>query len=309
MDTKLNNQQLKAVTHGKGPLLIIAGAGTGKTTVITERIKHLILKKHINPSEILALTFTEKAAMEMEERVDKIMPYGYTQMWISTFHSFCDRILRQEAVHIGLTPGYKLLTQTESILLIRKNLFEFNLRYFRPLGNPNKFLEGILQHFSRLKDEDVNTDEYLKFAKNKKGLSKEELEKTIELANAYKTYEEIKIKALNELNHHMKPELINRIDRVLVFKPLSMREITKIVGLEIESLASRLKDTPITIDSRATKILAEKSYNPKEGARTVRRQIQTLVEEPLADLLLESKSDIKEVSIKSKNGKIVVEKK
>jgi DNA helicase-2/ATP-dependent DNA helicase PcrA len=197
MDTKLNNQQLKAVTHGKGPLLIIAGAGTGKTTVITERIKHLILKKHINPSEILALTFTEKAAMEMEERVDKIMPYGYTQMWISTFHSFCDRVLRQEAIHIGLTPGYKLLTQAESILLIRKNLFKFKLKYFRPLGNPNKFLEGMLQHFSRLKDEDVDTNEYLKFTKTlkpRKNLSKENIEKTIELANAYNTYEEIKIK-------------------------------------------------------------------------------------------------------------------
>ena len=71
-------QQLKAVKHELGPLLIIAGAGTGKTTVITERIKYLILKKKVPPSQILALTFTEKAAMEMEERVDMAMPYGYT---------------------------------------------------------------------------------------------------------------------------------------------------------------------------------------------------------------------------------------
>src|SRR5680860_261832 len=197
MDKKLNKQQLKAINHGKGPLLIIAGAGTGKTTVITERIKYLILKKKVKPSEILALTFTEKAAMEMEERVDKAMPYGYTQMWISTFHSFCDRILRQESMHIGLNSGYKLLTEAESILLIRTNLFKFNLKYFRPLGKHNKFLGALLQHFSRLKDEDVNVNEYLKYVKkikvNKK-FGKEEIEKIVELANAYKTYEEIKIK-------------------------------------------------------------------------------------------------------------------
>lgn len=124
-----------------------------------------------------------------------------------------------------------------------------------------------------------------------------------------KKYEEIKTKALNELSHHMRPELINRIDRVLVFKPLGMREIVKIVRLEIKNLASRLKDAKIQIDPRAAKILAEKSYNPKEGARAARRQIQTLIEEPLADLILESRSDIKEIVVKSKNGKIVIEKK
>jgi len=194
--SSLNKEQLKAVRHENGPLLIIAGAGTGKTTVVTEIIKNLILKKNVKPSEILALTFTEKAAREMEERVDKIMPYGYTQMWISTFHSFCDRILRQEAIHIGLNPSYKLMTEAESILLLRTNLFKFNLNYFRPLGNPNKFLNGLLSHFSRLRDEDVSTEEYLKFAKNlnKDKLEKEEAEKTLELANAYKNYEELKIK-------------------------------------------------------------------------------------------------------------------
>src|SRR4030066_1586238 len=143
---KLNREQLAAVKHGNGPLLIIAGAGTGKTTVITERIKHLILEKNVKPSEILALTFTEKAALEMEERVDKAMPYGYTQMWISTFHSFCDRVLRNEAIHIGLNPSYKLHTEAESILFIRENIFKFKLNYYRPLGNPNKFLSALIQH-------------------------------------------------------------------------------------------------------------------------------------------------------------------
>jgi DNA helicase II / ATP-dependent DNA helicase PcrA len=193
---KLDANQKKAVKFGNGPLLIIAGAGTGKTSVITERIKYLVIKKGVNPSKILALTFTEKAAFEMEERIDKTMPYGYTQMWISTFHSFCDRILRSESIHIGLNPAYKLLTQAESILFFKKNLFTFKFNYFRPLGNPDKFLEAILSHFSRLKDEDISPDEYLNWikSKNSKIKDKEEFKKYLELANAYTTYEQLKSK-------------------------------------------------------------------------------------------------------------------
>lgn len=196
----LNKHQREAVEHGNGPLLIIAGAGTGKTTVITERVKHLILEKGIKPEQILALTFTEKAATEMEERIDKIMPYGYTQMWISTFHSFCDQILREEAINIGISPNFRLMTETESIMFLKKHMFSFNLKYFRPLGNPNKFLEALLVHFSRLADEDIFPEEYLKFAKAQNKISttddaqKLEKEKLMELAQAYKAYSEIKIK-------------------------------------------------------------------------------------------------------------------
>src|SRR5438876_11844778 len=145
-DRKFNPEQIQAIEHGEGPLLIIAGAGTGKTTVVTERIKHLILKKNILPNNILALTFTEKASREMEERVDVALPYGYTQLWIETFHAFCDRILRSDAIHIGLNPSYKLTTEAESILFLRKNLFKLKLSYFQPLSNPYKFLQGFLSH-------------------------------------------------------------------------------------------------------------------------------------------------------------------
>lgn len=191
---KLNKEQLEAIKFGKGPLLIIAGAGTGKTTVITERIKRLILSKAAKPNEILALTFTEKAAREMEERVDVSLPYGYTQMWISTFHSFCDRILRAEALHIGLDPKYKLMTQAETIQFIRNNLFKFDLDYFRPLGNPTKFVDGMLQHFSRLQDEDVSPQDYLAYARKLKKIDKLEIKKTKELAKAYRVYDELKVK-------------------------------------------------------------------------------------------------------------------
>jgi len=199
---KLNKEQKEAVEYKEGPLLIIAGAGTGKTTVITERIRHLLLEKNLKPSEILALTFTEKASREMEERVDVALPYGYTQMWISTFHSFCERILRAEALNIGLDPRYKLMTEAETIQFIRSNLFKFDLNYFRPLGNPTKFVSGMMQHFSRLQDEDITPNQYLDWVnsklktQNSKLPEEEKIEndKWKEMANAYKKYEELKIK-------------------------------------------------------------------------------------------------------------------
>jgi len=204
----LNEEQKKAVEYNKGPLLIIAGAGTGKTTVIVDKIKYLIKKNLARPEEILALTFTEKAAAEMEERVDREMPYGYFQMWISTFHSFADQILKEEASHIGISPAFRLMTEAETIIFLRKNLFLFNLKYFSPLGNPNKFLGDLLNHFSRLRDENISPVDYLKWIKNnnfgKKGdgqstneakmTENQEIEKYLELANAYKTYQGLKIK-------------------------------------------------------------------------------------------------------------------
>ncbi len=88
----LNEAQKQAVTHGTGPLFIIAGAGTGKTTVIAKRVAWLIESRKAKMDHILALTFTDKAAAEMEERVDKLLPLGYTDLWISTFHAFGERL-------------------------------------------------------------------------------------------------------------------------------------------------------------------------------------------------------------------------
>ncbi len=191
-DFLLNQEQQRAVKYNKGPLLIIAGAGTGKTSVIVEKIKYLVKKKLARPEQILALTFTEKAAFEMEERVDQAMPYGYFQMSISTFHAFADQILKENCYQIGISPGYQLMTEAETIIFLKQNLFLFNLKYFRPLGNPNKFLEALLQHFSRLMDEDVSPEEYFRFAKKEEELI--ERERYLELAEAYRTYQKLKIK-------------------------------------------------------------------------------------------------------------------
>jgi len=195
--SSLNEEQKQAVEYNKGPLLIIAGAGTGKTHVIAEKIKYLIKKNLAKPEQILALTFTNKAAFEMEERVDRAIPYGYFQMWISTFHSFADQILKIEASHIGLNPDYRLLTEAESVIFLRQNLFLFDLKYFRPLGNPNKFIQAILKHFSRLKDEDISPNEYIKWISTIKKIDNIDLQekaKYLELANAYQKYQQLKIR-------------------------------------------------------------------------------------------------------------------
>jgi DNA helicase-2/ATP-dependent DNA helicase PcrA len=127
----------------------------------------------------------------MEERIDKILPYGYFQMWTLTFHAWADRILRAEAPAIGVPPAYKIITEAESVIFLRDNLFLFDLHYFRPLGNPNKFLESLIAHFSRLKDEDISPEQYLRWAKK----TTEDRLMNLELARAYELYQKLKIKA------------------------------------------------------------------------------------------------------------------
>lgn len=192
----LNEEQRQAVLYEKGPLLIVAGAGTGKTTVITRRIAYLIASKKVKPEEILALTFTEKAAQEMEERVDVLVPYGYTEIWISTFHAFGDRTLRENALELGLAPDMRVLTKPEQIIFFREHLFEFKLDYYRPLGSPAKFIEALLGVFSRAKDEEISPEEYVKYAarlEEKAGTAEEKelAKREMEVALTYEKYQEL----------------------------------------------------------------------------------------------------------------------
>jgi DNA helicase-2/ATP-dependent DNA helicase PcrA len=197
---KLNPSQHQAVQYGSGPLLIVAGAGTGKTTVLLERMKWLMQQKKVNPDSILALTFTEKAAREMLERLDLMMPLGYEEPWISTFHSFGDRLLREEGLEIGLSPGFDILTNPQAYILFKKNLFDFKLKYFLPLGNPTKFIQAILSFFSRAQDEDVSATEFEQWVsllekKNQTANASQEkasLQRWQELAETYRQWQEIK---------------------------------------------------------------------------------------------------------------------
>ncbi|MEA3463713.1 MAG: UvrD-helicase domain-containing protein [Patescibacteria group bacterium] len=206
---KLNPEQLKAVTHKDGPLLIVAGAGTGKTTVIARRIACIIERDWAKSDEILALTFTEKAAGEMEERVDKLLPMGYLDLWISTFHSFGERILKQHGLEIGLPPDFKLLNEFEQWALVKKNLDKFDLDYYRPLGNPAKFIHVLIKHFSRVKDDDISPADYLEYAdglkenldgmlsgtltrnKRQNTIAEQEIMRINEVANAYHVYQQL----------------------------------------------------------------------------------------------------------------------
>jgi DNA helicase-2/ATP-dependent DNA helicase PcrA len=160
----LNAAQREAVLHGEGPLLIIAGAGTGKTTVLTRRIAHLIATKRARPEEILALTFTEKAAAEMAERVDQLIPWGYAETQVLTFHAFGDRVLREWALEAGLDPRFRVLSQPEQVIFLRERLFRLPLDRFRPLGDPTRHLSALTTLVSRAKDEDVSPAEYRTWA-------------------------------------------------------------------------------------------------------------------------------------------------
>ena len=104
----LNECQKQAVFHTDGPLLLLAGAGSGKTRVLTHRIAYLIEEKEVNPWNILAITFTNKAAGEMRERVDQLVGYGSDGVWVSTFHSMCVRILRRFADRLGYGTNFTI---------------------------------------------------------------------------------------------------------------------------------------------------------------------------------------------------------
>ena len=161
----LDDDQRSAVVHGEGPLLVVAGAGTGKTKVIAHRIAYLITAKRAHPSEILALTFTERAAAEMEGRVDLLVPYGYTEMAISTFHAFGDRLFREHGLELGLSDAAEVLNEAERVVFFRERLFRLPLRHFLPLGNPVRHLQALLKVAGRAKDEGVLPEDYLEHAR------------------------------------------------------------------------------------------------------------------------------------------------
>ena len=205
----LDGAQRRAVTHGDGPLLVVAGAGTGKTRVITRRIAWLIATRRARPAEILALTFTDRAADEMQARVDELVPYGYVDTAIHTFHAFGDRLIREFAFELGLPSDPRVLTRAEAVIFLRERLFELGLERYRPLGDPTRFLDALVGLFSRAKDEDVGPAAYLAHARtlvadaaaaaaagDTRGdvaarAALEEAAAQLELAQAYARYQEL----------------------------------------------------------------------------------------------------------------------
>ncbi|MFN8588933.1 MAG: ATP-dependent DNA helicase [Candidatus Eisenbacteria bacterium] len=193
----LNPEQRDAVTHGEGPMLIVAGAGTGKTQAITRRIAWLISTKKARPEQILALTFTDKAAAEMTGRVDELVPDGFTGTTISTFHSFCDSLVREHAVELGLTGQLRVEQPAEILVFLREHLFELGLERYLPLGAPDTHLKALVNVFDRARDEDVSPQQYLAWAEALLAAAGDDEEKRdraeaeLEKARAYAAYQRL----------------------------------------------------------------------------------------------------------------------
>jgi len=151
---KLNNRQKEAVVTTEGPLLILAGAGSGKTRVLTHRIAYLIKEKRVSPANILAITFTNKAAQEMKDRVESLLGY-VGDIWVSTFHSACVRILRRDIEKIGYDKNFVIYDTQDQKSLVSDCIKELDLneKQYTP--------KGMLSAISKAKDKMVSPDEYL----------------------------------------------------------------------------------------------------------------------------------------------------
>ncbi|SFJ53167.1 ATP-dependent DNA helicase PcrA [Bacillus sp. 71mf] len=154
--TGLNPQQQKAVQTTSGPLLLMAGAGSGKTRVLTHRIAYLLGEKGVAPWNILAITFTNKAAREMRERIDKLVGPEAEDIWISTFHSMCVRILRRDIDRIGINRNFTILDASDQLTVVKKIMKERNV-------DPKKFEpRSILSGISNAKNELLSPEKYAK---------------------------------------------------------------------------------------------------------------------------------------------------
>jgi DNA helicase-2/ATP-dependent DNA helicase PcrA len=191
----LNPEQLEAVGHEEGPMLVVAGAGTGKTKVITSRIAHLIELKKAKPGEILALTFTEKAAREMEERLYGLIGWESFSVPVMTFHAFGTELLGRFASHIGRSIGGGLLNDTQKSLLLTQQVGRINLSYYAPQSNLYEFIEGVVQYINLLQNATIGPEQYLNYVdeiRTNSQMHPRDIEEQSDLANLYKLYEQIK---------------------------------------------------------------------------------------------------------------------
>ena len=194
----LTAAQRDAVEHGEGPLLIVAGAGTGKTHVLTARIVQLIASGRAKPHEILALTFTEKAAATMQERVDLYTPLGLNDAAIRTFHSFGDEVFREFALELGRAGELRVLSPAEQVIFVREHLYsDLPLKRYRPAGDPLRHVRALLDLFGRARDDDISPEDYLAFAARMAqeagdDAARDEAEAQAELAATYAAYTALK---------------------------------------------------------------------------------------------------------------------
>ena len=201
----LNRFQDEACSYTEGPLLILAGAGSGKTRVLTHRIAHLIEDKSVNPYNILAITFTNKAANEMRDRVDKIVGYGAESVWVSTFHSMCVRILRRHMEVLGGNNNFTIYDTDEQKTVVREVLKLLNL-------DPKQYPErGMLSAISKAKEEYLTPDKYeqeqgYNFRSQKIAEVYREYQKRLKQNNAL-DFDDLIFKTIELFEHH--PEILD----------------------------------------------------------------------------------------------------
>ncbi len=189
---KFTKTQLEVIGHDNGPMLVVAGAGTGKTAVITQRVARLILAEKAKPEQVLALTFTDKAAAEMQQRVDELLPYGYLDTQIMTFHALADRIMREFALDAGISPEFQLLSDVQQTIILQEVLSSTEFKYFSPQYDPFAFISSIKSSISRLKDEGISAQDFSKLVgKLKNTADGEENESMPDLAKIYSKYNSI----------------------------------------------------------------------------------------------------------------------
>lgn len=181
----LNEEQKKAVLHVDGPLLILAGAGSGKTRVLTHRIAYMVKEKNVHPASILAITFTNKAAREMKERVDRLVGDVSESIWVSTFHSTCVRILRRDIEKIGFDRSFVIFDSADQQTVIKDCLKELNL------NDKNFPPRAMMDAVSKAKNELIDSNTYVKMYASDYRMSK--------IASIYELYQR-KLKQNNALD-------------------------------------------------------------------------------------------------------------
>jgi DNA helicase-2/ATP-dependent DNA helicase PcrA len=204
--------QKEAIEATEGPVLIIAGAGTGKTYVVTEKICHLVIEKGVDPKNILALAFSNKAAEEMALRVEKSIGSATDEMSISTIHSFCSSILRESGLHIGIPSDFNVSHEVEQWMFLRGLLPELKLDYYLQLADPGAVIGDFTHFINRAKDELISPTDYKEYAlkcqksyeersaelaEKKREAEGLEVKRKLEIADIYETYQKRMIKSGN----------------------------------------------------------------------------------------------------------------
>jgi DNA helicase-2/ATP-dependent DNA helicase PcrA len=197
--SSLNPPQRQAVTHGDGPLLILAGAGSGKTRVLTHRIAHLLGERQVAPREVLAVTFTNKAAGEMKKRVEALVGAAGRGMWIGTFHSICVRILRREADTLGYNSDFVIYDRDDQLSLIKNVMDDYDVsdKLFPP--------RQLIARISKLKNDLTEPDTFARaahdFREQKVAKVYQEYQRRLQANNAF-DFDDLIVKTVRLFQQH-----------------------------------------------------------------------------------------------------------